>query len=165
VLPLLAEMRTKAGDATPDLFARSLVVARALPDDRHRAHALQLAAGAQANAGLRTEAARIFAEAASIVSQDGQTLSRIADAQRSTGFIAGAAVTFEQALAVTLTGDEQEKVNRLVSLIHTIVRDRGPALVAASPALRLRLVDAAEAVTDRMTRADMLSIIARTLPN
>jgi hypothetical protein len=31
--------------------------------------------------------------------------------------------------------------------------------------LRRRLVEAAEAVTDRMTRADLPSIIARALPN
>ena len=165
VLPVLAEVRTKAGDATPDLFARSLAVARALPDDRDRAHALQLAARAQANAGLRNEAARTFAEAARTVAQDGQMLSSIADAQRGTGFIAEAALTFDQALAVTLSGDEQEKGDRVASLIRTIARYRGPALAAAAPTLRLRLVDAAEAVPDRMTRADMLSIIARTLPN
>jgi tetratricopeptide (TPR) repeat protein len=165
VLPLLAEMRAKAEDATPDLFAQSLAIARTLPDDHHRAHALQLTAVAQAHAGLRDEAAHTFAEAAGIVAQDGEMLSRIADARRSAGFFAEAAETFEKALTVSLSGDEPEKVNRVVSLIHTIARDRGPALVAASPALRLRLVEAAEAVTDRMTRADTLSIIARTLSN
>jgi hypothetical protein len=65
----------------------------------------------------------------------------------------------------TLSGREPEKINHVMSLIHTIARGRGPALVAASPALRLRLVEASEAITDRMTRADTLSIIARTLPN
>jgi tetratricopeptide (TPR) repeat protein len=169
VLPLLAEMRMKAGDATPDLFVQSLAGARGLSDDHHRAHALQLTAVAQAHVGLRDEAAHTFAEAVSIVAQDGEMLGRIAVAQRSAGFIAEAAVTFEQALAVRLSGGEREKgdgpekVNRVISLIHTIARD--PALVAASPALRLRLVEAAEAITDQMTRADTLWIIARTLPN
>jgi tetratricopeptide (TPR) repeat protein len=166
VLALFAEMRTKTGDATSDLFARSLAIARMLPDDRQRANALQLTALAQARAGLRDEAARVFAEAAGIVAQDGELLNRVADAQRDTGFIAEAAVTFEQALTVSLSRDEPEKVNRrVVSLIQAIARDRGPALVAASAALRLRLLEAAEAVTDQITRADMLSIIARTLPD
>jgi len=199
VLPLLAEMRIKAGDLTPDLFARSLAAARALQDDRHRAHALELAARAQANAGLRDDAARTFAEAAGIAARDGQTLSSIAlaqanaglrddaartfaeavsviaqdeqmlssiaDAQRSTGFIAQAATTFEQSLAVTVSGDEREKVNRVVLQIHRIAGDRGSELVAASPTLGVRLVEAAQAVTNPMTRADVLLIIARTLPN
>src|SRR5262249_40860414 len=51
----------------------------------------------------------------------------------------------------------------VVSLIHTIARGRGPTLAAASPTLRLRLVEAAEAVSDPITRADMLSIVVRTL--
>jgi hypothetical protein len=36
------------------------------------------------------------------------------------------------------------------------------ALASSSPPLRLRFVEAAEAVADRMTRADMLSIIVCT---
>jgi hypothetical protein len=51
-------------------------------------------------------------------------------------------------------------------LIHTIVDNgRGKALVAASPTLRVRLVEAAEAITERLGRAEMMSAIARALPS
>jgi hypothetical protein len=47
-------------------------------------------------------------------------LGRIADAQRSAGFIAEAAATFEQALVAVLSSGKVGKANRLVSLIQTI---------------------------------------------
>jgi hypothetical protein len=70
-------------------------------------------------------------------------LSSLADAQRGTGFIAEAALTFDQALAVTLSGDEQEKGDRVASLIRTIAslsrpRAHGRRADAASAARRGR---------------------------
>ncbi len=192
-LARLAEVRTKAGDAAQRLFARALSIARALPDDSQRAQALQRIATAQADAGLRDEGARTFAEAvglarvrdeqilsgnadariralteALLLGQDGPMLmlSRIADAQRCAGLINEAAATFEEALTAILSNDMRRDAFRLVSPIKMIVdNDRAYGVVAASPALRVRLVEAAETITERLGRAEMLSAIARTLPN
>jgi hypothetical protein len=43
--------------------------------------------------------------------------------------------------------------------------DRRHGLVTASLALRVRLLEGTEAITDRLGRAEMLSVIARALPN
>jgi hypothetical protein len=165
-LARLAEVRTKAGGAAQGLFARALLIARALPDDRQRAQALQRIAIAQANAGLRDDGARTFAEAIGLVRlQDGQIVS-IADAQRRAGLIEEAAATFEEVLTATISDNDKWKTTRLFSLIHTIVDNGwGKALVAASPTLRIRLVEAAEAITERLGRAEMMSVIARALPS
>jgi hypothetical protein len=192
-LARLAEVRTKAGDAVPGLFAVALAIARALPNDRPRARSLQWIAIAEADAGLRDEAARTFAEAARTARlQDEQMLSGnadarrrayaeailagqgrwtlmlggIADAQRRIELIKEAAATFEEALAATLSGDDQRNAAYLVSLIRLIVdNDGGKALVVVSPSLRTRLLEAAEAVTERVGRAEMMLAIARTMPN
>jgi hypothetical protein len=51
-------------------------------------------------------------------------------------------------------------------LIHAIADNgRGTVLVAASPSLRLQLLEAADTITNRVGRAEMLTIIARALPN
>jgi tetratricopeptide (TPR) repeat protein len=183
-LARLAEVRTKTGDAAQDIFARALSVARTLPDDRQRAQALQAVATAQADAGLRDDAARTFAEAIEFARlQGGQILGSptgIAVAQHRAGFIEEAAATFEEALRAIIS--EKWNTIRLVSLIHVIVdNDRGKVLVAASPMLRIRLVEAAEAITGawltpgkvqidplwppRGQAAQVLSAIARALPN
>jgi hypothetical protein len=62
--------------------------------------------------------------------------------------------------------DKKGNAARLVSLIRAIAsNDRGMVLVAASPSLRLRLVEAAEAITERVGRAEMPSVIAQALPD
>jgi tetratricopeptide (TPR) repeat protein len=184
-LARLAEIRTKAGDAAQDIFARALSVARTLPDDRTRAMALQTVATAQADAGLRDDAARTFAEAIGLARLQGQLLGSatgIAVAQHRAGFIKEATATFEEALTATISDNDKWNTARLVSLIHVIVdNDRGKVLVAASPTLRTRLVEAAEAITGawltpgkntvdplwppRGQAAQILSAIARALPN
>jgi tetratricopeptide (TPR) repeat protein len=185
-LARLAEVRTKAGDAAQDIFARALSVARTLPDDWRRTGGLQAVATAQADAGLRDNAARTFAEAIGFArSQGGQTLGSatgIAVAQHRAGFIEEAAATFEEALTTIISDNEKGNTTRLVSLIHVIVaNDRGKVLLAASPTLRIRLVEAAEAIAEawrtpgkvridplwppRGQAAEVLSAIARALPN
>jgi tetratricopeptide (TPR) repeat protein len=182
----LAEVRTKAGDAAPDIFARALLIARALPDDRKRALALQIVATAQVDAGLRDDSARTFAEAIELARlQGGQILgsaTQIAVAQRRAGLTEEAAATFEEALTATISDNEKSKTTRLVSLIHLIVDNgQGKVLVAASPILRIRLVEAAEVITEtgiapgkdlvdplwppRGQAAEVLSAVARALPN
>jgi hypothetical protein len=192
-LAYLAEIRTKAGDdAAADIFARALSIARALPDRGYSlrivaqaqagaglhddaAHTFAEAVGAaapggplimtdaQAQAGLRDDAARTLAGV--VDAALGGTLIMIAEAQRDAGFITEAAAIFDDALAATLSGDERLKELRLVMLIHRIGKSpHGQALVATSPALRLRLLKAAQALPDRMNRASALSDIARMLP-
>jgi hypothetical protein len=183
-LARLAEVRTKTGDTAQDIFARALSVARTLPDDRQRAGALQTVATAQADAGLHDDAAHTFVEAIAFARlQGGQILGSatgIAVAQHRAGFIEEAAATFEEALTAIIS--EKWNTARLISLIHVIVaNDRGKVLVAASPTLRIRLVEAAEAITEswhtsgkvridplwppRGQAAEVLSAIARALPN
>jgi hypothetical protein len=64
-----------------------------------------------------------------------------------------------RSLKAALPGTEQWKQNRLVSLIRG--NDRGHDLATASLALRVRLLEAPEAVTDRFSHAGMLCVIAR----
>jgi tetratricopeptide (TPR) repeat protein len=181
-LARLAAVRTKSGEAAPDTFARALLVARALPNDRVRALALQTVAGAQADAGLRDDSARTFAEAVDLARLQGGegALIGIAVAQRHAGLVEEAGATFEDALAAILSDDQKWKTTRLVSLIHQIVDD-GRNIVTASPTLRLRLVEAAEVIADTDVTAgktlfdplwptggqaaEVLAAIARALPN
>jgi tetratricopeptide (TPR) repeat protein len=168
VLARLAEARAKAGDdIAPDIFARALSIARALPDVQRdprryhlRVYALKDVAVAQARAGLRNDAASTFAEAAGVVAQDWPVLSSIGVAQQKAGFITEAAATFVQAL-VAPPSINGEKTN----LIHEINRRDGQALVAASPALLPLLIDVAETATTPMSRAYYLSLIARAMPD
>jgi hypothetical protein len=136
----------------------------------------------QVEAGLRDDGARTFVEAVGLARlQGGQTLGSIADAQRRAGFIEEAAATFEEALKVTLSGDDKGKISLASLLVHLIVdNDRGK-VVAASPTLRIRLVEAAEAIAEsgiwlgqkrvdplwppRAQAAVILSAIAGALPN
>ncbi len=176
-LARLAEVRTKAGDAAQDIFARALSVARALPDDRQRALALQRVAIAQVDAGLRDDGAHTFAEAVGFARlQGGQVLNGIADAKRRAGFVEEAAASFEEALTAAISNNQKGKAARLVSLVRLIVdNDRGKVLLAASPTLGIRLVEAAEAIIQtgvvdilwppRGQAAEALSAIARALPN
>jgi tetratricopeptide (TPR) repeat protein len=140
-LARLAEVRTKTGDTAQDIFARALSIARALPDDRQRALALQTIATTQVDAGLRDDGAHTFAEAVGFARlQGGQILglgfpTGIGDALRRAGFIEEAAATFEEALTAIIS--EKWNTIRLVSLIHVIVdNDRGEGR-------RGRLADAA----------------------
>jgi len=181
-LARLAEVRTKTGDTAQDIFARALSIARALPDDRQRALALQRIATAQVDAGLRDDGAHTFAEAVGFARlQGGQiSLNGIGVAQHRAGFIEEAAATFEEALTAIIS--EKWNTIRLVSLIHVIVdNERGKVVVAASPTLGIRLVEAADAITGawltpgkvrfdplwppRGQAAEVLSAIARALPN
>jgi hypothetical protein len=185
-LARLAEMQTKAGDAARDIFARALSIARALPDNGQRAQALQTVATAQADAGLRDDGARTFAEAIGLARlQSRQILGTpigIAVAQCRAGLIEEAAAAFEEALTATISDNEKSKTSRLASLTRLIVGNScGKDLVAASPTLRIRLVEAAEAITQtgvapaknavdplwppRGQAAELLSAIARALPN
>jgi hypothetical protein len=116
-------------------------------------------------------------------------LNDIAKAQAHAGLIEEAAATFEEALTATLSDKEKWKTSHLVSMIRLIVDNgRGTVLMAASPTVRIRLVEAAEAITEigvtrgkkpadpvwnpvdplwppRAQAAEMLSVIARALPN
>jgi tetratricopeptide (TPR) repeat protein len=181
-LARLAEVRTKAGDAAQAIFARALLVARTLRDERQRPQALQTVATAQVDAGLRDDGIRTLAEAVGFARLQGRQIQgSIADAQRRAGLIEEAAATFEDALTATLSGDEKAKISLASSLVHLIVdNDRGK-VVAASPTLRIRLVEAAEAIAEsgitlgqrwvdplwppRGQAAEILSAIARALPN
>jgi tetratricopeptide (TPR) repeat protein len=167
-LARVAEMQSKAADAAPDNFARALAVAREL-DESERAWALQAIAGAEANAGLHDAAALIFAEAIALAPKNGNKNGRmfreIAGAQWRAGFIPEAAATFEQAFAATMA-DERRTPLDVGELIRRIAyNDRGSELVVASPALGVRLLEAAETVTERLARAELLAAIARALPN
>jgi tetratricopeptide (TPR) repeat protein len=185
-LARLAEVRTKAGDAAQDIFARALSVARALPDNGQRAQALQTVATAQADAGLRDDGAHTFAEAIGLARlQSRQILGSptgVAIAQCRAGLFEEAAATFEEALTATISDNEKWKTYRLVWLTRLIVGNSwGKDLVAASPTLRTRLVEAAEAIIEsgvapaknsvdplwppRGQAAEVLSAIARALPN
>jgi hypothetical protein len=65
-----------------------------------------------------------------------------------------------------LSGDMRLDLFRLTSLIKMIVdNDRAYGVVAASPTLRIRLVEAAETITEWDYRAEVLCAIARALPN
>jgi tetratricopeptide (TPR) repeat protein len=163
-LARVAEVRLKATDGAPDSFARALAVGRALPDDRDRAFALQGIAKAQANAGLRDAAARTFAEAAGLAYQDGRALRDIADAQRQAGLIPEAAATFEAAFAVTMA-DEHRMPLDVFELVRRIAySEQGSELLAVSPGLGVRLLEAALTATEPIARAELLSTIARALP-
>jgi tetratricopeptide (TPR) repeat protein len=165
----LAEARTKAGDAdaAQNLFARALTIGRTLRDDPQRARALQQVAVAQIGAGLHNEGLRTFVEAVAFARlQRGMLLSEIANAQHRAGLTEEAAATFGEALSATISDDEKAKEFRLTSLIGTIAQnDPLRALVAARPSLRLRLLEAVQAIPDRLDRAAALSVIARALPN
>jgi tetratricopeptide (TPR) repeat protein len=194
-LARLAEVQAKAGDAAQGLFARALSIARALPGDRQRAQALQRIATAQVDAGLRDEGSHTFAEAVGfarlgdeqllsgnadagnslavevlVLGQLGRMpmlmLGEIADAQRRAGLIKEAAASFEEALTAILSSDQRRNASKLVSLMQKILdNDHVYGVVAASPVLRIRLVEATEIITVRLGRAEMLSAIARAMPN
>jgi tetratricopeptide (TPR) repeat protein len=156
-LRLIAQVRVtqvqlKMADAAQAPFVPALSIARALPDERERALALQQIATAEADASLRDDAKHIFGEAVGLASEYGETLSGIADAERRAGLIREAAATFEVALTASMTGEERRKAFKLTSLI------------AASPQLSTRLLEAAEAITEGLDRAEMLSVIAQSLP-
>jgi tetratricopeptide (TPR) repeat protein len=167
-LALLAVVRAKAGDAdaAQDLFAHALSTARARPEVRHRVLALKAVAIAQSDAGLRNDAASTFAEAVELARQQDELLREISDSERGVGLTPEAAATFAAALTAALSGDEQGKANRVIQVIRTIAdNDRGHGVVAASPALRTRLLEATEVIADPLGQAEMLSVIARALPN
>jgi hypothetical protein len=153
-------------DAAPaDPFMPALAVARALQDKRQRALTLQQIATAEADASLHHGAAIIFAEAVWLASHDAETLSTIADAQRRAGLIEDAAATFEEALTASMAGDERSRAFKLTSLVHLIADNgRGSAMIAASPPLGSRLLEAAEAIPGGLDRAAVLSVIAPSLP-
>jgi hypothetical protein len=159
----VAAVRSKAADPSPDHFARALAVARTL-DDRAGVIALQQIAGAEARVGLRAAAADTFAEAGALAHENGGMLREIASAQLYAGLISEAAATFEHAFAATMA-DTNRKPFDLPQWARAIAGGQGSALLAASPQLGVRLVEAAETVTDRLDRADLLAAIARALPN
>jgi hypothetical protein len=144
----------------------ALSIARALPDKRARALTLQQIATSEADAGLGDEAALIFTEAVGLSSQDGDTLSNIADAQRRAGLTQDAAATFEAALTASMAGEDRRMQFKLTSIIHRIADNgRGSARIATSPSLGIRLLEATQAITEGLDRAEMLSVIARSLPD
>jgi tetratricopeptide (TPR) repeat protein len=161
-----AEVQLKMANAPQDPFMPALSIARALPDKRFRALALQQIATSEAAAGLGDEATPIFTEAVGLASQDGDTLSNIADGQRRAGLIQDAAATFEAALTASMAGEDPRKQFKLTSLIHWIADNgRGRAMMAASPSLGIRLLEAAQAITEGLDRAEILAVIARSLPD
>jgi tetratricopeptide (TPR) repeat protein len=164
----VAEVQLKMANAAPDPFMPALSIARALPDKRSRALTLQRIATSEAAAGLGDEATPIFTEAVGLASQDGETLSNIADGQRRAGLTQDAAATFEAALTASMAGEDRNKPFKLTSLIHWITdngRGRGRAMMAASPSLGIRLLEAAQAITEGLDRAEILAVIARSLPD
>jgi tetratricopeptide (TPR) repeat protein len=165
-LARVAEVRSKAADAASDSFARALAVAGSLPDDRNRAVALESIAKAQTDAGRRDDATRSFAEAIGLAHQDGRMLGDIASAQWRGGFVREAAATLEEAIAATMA-DERRTPLDVAGLIRRIAyNDRGSELMAAaSPTLRVRLIEAAQTVTEPLDRAGLLAAIARVLQN
>jgi hypothetical protein len=70
----------------------------------------------------------------------------------------------EEALTAVLSSDEAWKASRLFSTIHAFA-DSGRGVMVASPSLRVRLLEAAQAATEQLGRAEMLSVVARALPN
>jgi hypothetical protein len=163
-LARVAEARSKAADPAPDYFARALAVARAL-DDRTAASVLQAIASSEARAGLRDAAAGTFAEAIGLAHEDGRMLREVAAAQWRAGLVREAAATFEHAFASTMADTKRTPFD-LPQLARMIANDGGGrALLAQSPTLSQRLVEAAETVTERLDRAELLSAIARALPN
>jgi len=163
-LARVAAVQSKASDAAPGNFVRALAVARAL-GDRDRASALQGIASSEASAGLRDAAARTFAEAIGLAHQDGRMLRDIASAQWRAGLIGEAAATFEEAFAATMADTKRTQFD-LPELARRIAyNDRGSELVAASPRLGVRLLEAAQTVPESLPRAELLSAIARALPN
>jgi hypothetical protein len=164
-LARVAEAWSKAADAAPDNFARALAVARAL-DDRERPWALQMIASSEASAGLRDAAARTFAEAIGLAPKNGRMLREIASAQWRAGFVSEAAATFEQAFMATMADVKRTPLD-LAELIRRIAyNDRGGELMAAaSPTLRVQLLEAARSATEPLARAELLSAIAWALPN
>ena len=163
-LARVAEVRSKAVDPAPDYFARALAVARAL-DDRAGASVLQVIASSQARAGLRDAAAGTFAEAIGLAHENGRVLRDIAAAQWRAGLVREAAATFEHAFAATIA-DTKRRPFDVLQLARMIAYDgEGRTLLAHSPTLGQRLLEAAETVTERLDRAELLSTIARAFPN
>jgi hypothetical protein len=65
-----------------------------------------------------------------------------------------------------MAGEERRKAFKLTSLIHVIADNgRGSAMIAASPPLGTRLLEAAQAITEGLDRAQIMSVIARSLPD
>jgi tetratricopeptide (TPR) repeat protein len=163
-LARVAEVRSKAADPAPDYFARALAVARTL-DNRAGASVLEAIASSEARAGLRDAAADTFAEAIGLAHENGRMLSDVAAAQWRAGLVREAAATFEHAFAATMADTKRTPFD-LPQLVRMIAYDgKGRALLAHSPTLGQRLLEAAETVTERIDRAELLSAIARALPN
>jgi hypothetical protein len=92
-------------------------------------------------------------------------LRDIASAQWRAGLIGEAAATFEEAFAATMADTKRTQFD-LPELARRIAyNDRGSELVAASPRLGVRLLEAAQTVPESLPRAELLSAIARALPN
>jgi tetratricopeptide (TPR) repeat protein len=163
-LARVAELRSKAEDAAPDNFARALAVAGAL-DDRARASVLPEIAGSEAKAGLREAAAATFAEAIGLAHKDGKMLREIASAQWRAGLIDEAAATFEEAFAATMADTKRTPFDLLELARRIAYNDRGSELVAASPTLGVRLIEVAQSAAEPLARAELLSAIARVMPN
>jgi tetratricopeptide (TPR) repeat protein len=162
----VVEVQLKMANAAQDPFMPALSIARALPNKRLRALTLQRIATSEAAAGLGDEAAPVFTEAVGLASQDGDALSNIADGQRRAGLIRDAAATFEAALTASMAGEDRNKPFKLTSMIHLIADNgRGRAMMAASPSLGIRLLEAAQAITEGLDRAEILAVIARSLPD
>lgn len=163
-LARVAEVRSKAGDPAPDYFAAALAVARTL-NDRAGASVLQAIAISEARAGLRDAAAGTFAEAIGLAHEDGRMLREVAAAQSRVGLVRETAATFEHAFAAIMA-DTKRTAFDLPQLARMIAYDGGGrALLAQSPTLRQRLLEAADTITERVDRAELLSAIARALPN
>ena len=97
--------------------------------------------------------------------ENGKKLGEIAGAQWSAGLIREAAATFEEAFAATMA-DTKRTQSDLAHLAGRIAyHDHGSELVAVSPTLGVRLLEAAETVPEGIGRAELLSAIARVLPN
>jgi hypothetical protein len=134
-------------------------------DNRASASALLAVASSEARVGLRDAAAGSFAEAIELAREDGRMLREAASAQLRAGLIGEAAATFEHAFTATMA-DTKRTLFDLPQLARMIAYDgQGNALLAVSPTLGVRLLEAADTVTERIARAELLSAIARALPN
>jgi tetratricopeptide (TPR) repeat protein len=129
-------------------------------------------AAVHARAGRDDEAATMFAEALAMAraadeGRRGHWLTSIADAQEKVGLLDSAATTFGEALANPPHDSSHTRSSGLINMIYSIARDdpRGARVVAASPDLRRRLIDATQEIDDRLIRAQLLNAIARAMPD
>jgi tetratricopeptide (TPR) repeat protein len=164
----VAESQMRAGLSAA---ASTIALVREEAGVLRQPHVLARIAAAEARAGLNDEAAGTFTEALAIArsadeGRRSRALLSIAEAQDEAGLVESAATTFAEALASPPHGPTETRSNDLFYMIGEIVHGgRGARVLAASPELRSRLMDAAHEIEDRLARAELLHAIAKALPD